>query len=418
MKWLERHKVFLYQNYLLYAIAFLIPLFPRLVPLSILLLGLLSLYSIFRGFSRVQLSEVSLLMLIFFGMHGIGLLYTDNFDRGLFDLEVKLSLFAFPIVFVGFRFVNTTNYHRILRAFLYGSLASVSFCLLQSAYKVLILGSKYYHFLTSRFSVIVHQNYYALYLIFSLVILIYLYWQKRSSLTRKQVFWATCQFVLLSLGVVLTGSKTGFIMWILTLLGVTVLLIREMQQKWIPVLALVAMTTGVAIMFQSVPLLQQRIVHVLEVAQSDEVNPGAKESTALRYLVYSATWDVIMELPWYGEGAGDVQDVLDQTYTERGYTQAADRHLNAHNLFLQSWLSLGVPGFMMVLGLFILLIVQAIRMNDPVQIGFTLLFLIISFTESSFNVQAGVVFFSFFAVLLARRNKSTSGDPELEEEAD
>ena len=39
MTLLDRHKVFLSQNYLLYAIAFFIPLIPRLVPVFIVLLG-------------------------------------------------------------------------------------------------------------------------------------------------------------------------------------------------------------------------------------------------------------------------------------------------------------------------------------------------------------------------------------------
>ena len=98
---------------------------------------------------------------------------------------------------------------------------------------------------------------------------------------------------------------------------------------------------------------------MLEVAQKDEVNPESTESTAVRYLVYSSTFEVLRSQDWFGQGTGDFQDVLDDIYNEKGYTSAAEEHLNAHNLFLQSWISLGIPGLIIVLGIFLVMTVQA-----------------------------------------------------------
>ena len=76
MTLLDRHKVFLSQNYLLYAIAFFIPLIPRLVPVFIVLLGALSIFAIVKKYSRVNLGEVSTLMILLFLLHIIGLTYS------------------------------------------------------------------------------------------------------------------------------------------------------------------------------------------------------------------------------------------------------------------------------------------------------------------------------------------------------
>ncbi len=411
MKWLERHRIFLYQNYLLYGIAFLLPCAPRLAPLLIAAFGVLSIYAIVRGYSRVQMSEIAVLMMIYFGLHLVGMLYTDNQARGWFDLEVKLSFIAFPVAFTGFKFLNKTNFDNTLRAFLYGTLVAGVFCLLQSTYTVLIEGKPYYYFLTSRFSVIIHQSYFSMYMIFAILILAYLEWplfrhrnRWRNALNALLLtFYTTC--------VVLGGSKIGMLSWLAIMGWLTWALVREFQNKWIPIVGLIIISSLIGIIFQSAPLLQKRIMNVLKIAQGQNVAPDSAESTAVRTLVYSSSWNLIADQPWYGQGTGDFQDALDIEYTKKGYEVAAARHLNAHNLFLQSWISLGIPGLMTISGIFLLLFQRAFRKRNYLFLGFALLFLLISLTESSLNMQAGVVFFAFFAILFARRtpNRQNGG---------
>ena len=406
MKLLDRHRVFLYQNYLLYAIAFFIPLIPRLVPLFIILLGGLSVFAIFKKYSRVHLGEVSTLMILLFALHLLGLTFSENIERGWFDIEVKLSLIAFPLAFVGFRFVRETNFQRLISMFVYGTIAASIYCLLSSSYKVFVYDQAYYHFMTSRFSIIVHPSYFALYLIFSILAvakmdLIGFQGQRKSAIAKALVL------IFLSIILVLTGSKTGFIMWLLVAILITVNYARTSKYKLIPILLFVTVFSVIGVIFQSAPLLQSRIVNVLNVAQSDNLKPDAIESTAVRALIYSSALEIISHQDWYGKGTGDFQDALDAEYNRKNYMQAADKHLNAHNLFLQTWIALGIPGFAMVLGIFILMFVNAFRSKEVLFQGFTLFFLIISLTESTFYVQAGVVFFSFFAVLFERKARAS-----------
>lgn len=414
---LDRHKTFLYQNYLLYAIAFFIPLFPKVVPLFIVCFGALSIWAILKGYSRVEMTQVSILLLLLFGLHLVGMIFTENVDRGWFDVEVKLSLMAFPLAFIGFRFLHQTNFNRTLRAFLFGSLLASIFCLAQSLYAYAILDKTYHYFIASRFSVIIHPSYFALYLIFAMITLVHLEWP-----VVHQDRWRTLRnvatLIVLSISVLLTASKSGFIMWSVMAIGLTALFIREMEQKWIPILGLTVMVSIMGAIFQNAPLLQARITNVLKVAQSDEVNPQSNESTALRFLIYRSSLDLVEQQPWYGQGTGDFQDALDEIYEKRGYTQAAERHLNAHNLFLQSWIGLGFPGFVLTLGIFLMMLVQSLRNKDVLFLGFTIIFGILSMTESTLNVQAGVVFFAFFAVFLARRSSISKAVDEQQTSTD
>lgn len=404
MNWLNQVKVVSYQHVLLYAIALLIPLFPRAVPILIIAFGLLSIYTLIKGFRSAQLTEVSILLMAFYGLHILGMLYTENQGRGWFDLEVKLSLLALPIIFVGFGLLNTTTYRRVLLAFLAGTTLAAVFCMAQSLYKVVVLGYGYWHLYTFRFSVIVHQSYFAMYLIFSLLILTYLSWPKGTKPNKWLTAGRLMLFAFLSVCTLFTGSKIGFIMWLVVVLGIAAALVNVMQQKWIPIAALIVMGSIMGGLFQSSPVLQQRIMRVIQIAQGDkEVTADATESTAVRQLIYSSAWKVATSQPWYGQGTGDFQDALDDVYKRRNYTKAMERHFNAHNLFLQSWISLGIPGLMMTIGIFIVLFQQALASREWLFVGFCLLIFLISLTESMLNMQAGVVFFSFFAIIFSRR---------------
>lgn len=197
-------------------------------------------------------------------------------------------------------------------------------------------------------------------------------------------------------------------MWLILAIVITVALVRTAKFKLIPIFSLIAAFTTIGVVFQNAPLLQSRIVNVLNVAKSDNLNPKAVESTAVRALIYSSAFEIVTHQDWYGQGTGDFQDVLDDEYNKKNYVQAGDKHLNAHNLFLQTWIALGIPGFAMVLGIFILMFITAFKSGEVLYQGFTLFFLIISLTESTFYVQAGIVFFSFFAVLFERRSRSVT----------
>jgi O-antigen ligase len=403
---MEQQKILDYQNYMAYAIAFFIPVFPVLNNLFIACFLILGLISLAKGYAQFRLTSVSVIMLSLYALHLVGLLYTSNMERGLFDIEVKLSLMIFPIAFLGYTGTTQENYRAILRMFLIGTFTAAAFCLLQSSYKVLILDYGYWHFLTSRFSVIVHQSYFAMYLIFALLIHAYLEWPLMRKNQRLRTFGNIGIFLFLSIAVVLTGSKIGFIMWFFIMLGLMIALVKTLRLKWLPIILMVIISSIIGVIFQNAPMLQERVVNMVKVAKSDEVDHDSKESTAVRSLVYSSAWEIVSTQDWFGQGTGDFQDRLDEVYNERQYTMAAEQHLNAHNLFFQTWIALGIPGLTMVIGLFSLMFYQSIKHREYIYLGFTLLFLLISLTESALNMRAGVIFFAFFTTLFAKKTSN------------
>ena len=96
---LNAQSILKFQNWSLMAISFCIPLVPKLVPVLLFIFASLSITALIKGYRRVEITEVGILLIGLYVLHVIGMLFTENVDRGLFDLEVKLSLLALPISF-------------------------------------------------------------------------------------------------------------------------------------------------------------------------------------------------------------------------------------------------------------------------------------------------------------------------------
>tara|TARA_B110000046_G_C13026363_1_gene414334 strand:+ start:6314 stop:7576 length:1263 start_codon:yes stop_codon:yes gene_type:complete len=407
---LSQPRIYLYQNYFLYVIALLLPVFPKLLPFFIVLFGLLSIVNIIKGYNKAELGEVSILLIILYVLHVFGMFTTENVDRGLFDLEVKLSLLAIPLSFIGFRFLTTTAFNNILKLFMLGTISNGLICLVYATYNYffsdLLPGRHaYYFFFSGYFSTLVHPNYFALYANFSLVILSYLEWPIFVKGSWQNRIRSAVIAVFFTALVVFSGSKIGLIMWLVIAFGITVLLLREVRHKWVPIITMVLLLSLVVGFIQSAPTARERFFSLVRVAQRDALDKKADDSTSARLLVYKAGLNLVINQDWIGQGTGDFQDALDAEYERLGYEYPLSKHLNAHNLFVQTWIALGVPGFLMIIGLFTLMFSLAFKVRDNLFLGFSGVFLIISLTESTFNVQTGVVFFAFFAVLFSRRLK-------------
>ena len=407
---LSQPSIYLMQNYLLYVIAFLLPVFPRLLPTFIVLFGILSIVNIFKGYNKAELGEISVLLIILYVMHVFGMLYTENVNRGMFDLEVKLSLIAIPISFIGFRFLTTTAFTNILKLFALGTIMNGLICLFYATYNYFFTTPlpghyPYYFFFSGYFSTLVHPNYFALYANFSLVVISYLEWPIFVNGSRGNKVKSALIAIFLTAFVIFSGSKIGLIMWLVMVFGITILLLKEVKQKWMPIMAMVILLSIVIGFIQSAPTARDRFFSLVRVAQRGTLDSKAEDSTSARLLVYKAGLNLVLHQDWYGQGTGDFQDALDLEYERSEYEYPRTKHLNGHNLFIQTWIALGVPGVLMIIGLFTLMFSLAFKVQDNLFLGFSAGFLIISLTESTLNVQAGVVFFAFFAVIFSRRLK-------------
>jgi O-antigen ligase len=98
----------------------------------------------------------------------------------------------------------------------------------------------------------------------------------------------------------------------------------------------------------------------------------------------------------FGVGTGDANDILLQSYKSKDYAGILENRLNAHNQYLQTYIAVGIPGFLVLILMLFIPLIQSFRTGN---ILFLLLLVLVSFNllfESMFERQAGVVFYAFF----------------------
>jgi O-antigen ligase len=132
------------------------------------------------------------------------------------------------------------------------------------------------------------------------------------------------------------------------------------------------------------------------------------ESTNERLIV----WGIVIQklkTDWiFGTGAGDLKYDLTKEYKKNGFTIGEDKMLNAHNQYLETFLSVGILGLLNLVLIFYLTLKKYLAENNLILLGFILIISINFIFESILNNQAGIVFFSLFITMHAviENNKS------------
>jgi hypothetical protein len=101
----------------------------------------------------------------------------------------------------------------------------------------------------------------------------------------------------------------------------------------------------------------------------------------------------------FGVGAGDVQQAFEQYYRETDTQLEPDLQRRAHNQFLTSWISSGLPGLCAFLAWWILLLRMAWKRRLFIVLAFAAIALSSFLTEDTLETQVGVTFIAFFYAL-------------------
>jgi O-antigen ligase len=386
----------------LLGIAFFLPVYGRLVPpfIVIMVVNWLVDAPFIRNFKRLFSEKQRLYLFSFSFLYLLYLLcmsYSSNIKYGLDDLEIKLSMLVFPLVFSTMdkdALPRERGYH-ILTAYVAGCLTGTLILLAHSWYIETWdhLQDAFYY---GKLSWFFHSTYLSMYLAFSIAIITWyiIFGNIRYPFT-KILLICLCIFFLIF--IVLLSSKAG----ILSLALVMVLFSSFpylRKRNWI--ISLVFLVTSFLLLYlglQFFPYASLRITSAgKSISEKEHITGDNKESTAERLQIWKSAYEIIRDHPILGIGTGDVKDELMAKYKERNILVALERKLNAHNQYIQTYLATGLLGFLMLLGMLFLPIIPAFRNEHYLYIVFLLIFLLNFAFESMLEVQAGVVFYAFF----------------------
>jgi len=386
--------------WLLMGMAFLLPFKAKGInffPAAYTLLWLIS-GSWKTSFKSLAFNKTSLLLVLFWLLHLIGMFWTSNVPDGLFDLEVKFSLLLFPIILIDQDFVNKVPVHQILKSFAFGTVSALLIC-----FTIALFSPDAQRFYYTTFSAFMHPGYFAMYICFTVVIFLNDFVKEPKILGMPSWANLVCIGIMVA-GIILLASKLGLVLLVIILLWFW---FRNFKNKSLRVINVILTLAFVAIIYAAfeVPFVHDRIYEMV-----NTLEPGytSLSSSGMRLQVWKATGELIRSNFLIGTGTGDIKDELIKRYVAHGYSYVAHVRLNAHNQFLQSFAALGISGIFLLIAILVSGWRYAKKSGNSILIWLLAIVAINMLVESVLEVQAGVMFFAFFLPLMVRPQLETT----------
>ncbi len=402
-----RNEDYKFQVHLYVLLAFSIPLFDRLVAVIITCISLQWILS--RNWKqRFELlrSQVWRRVLasysLFYLLYVLGLMYSSNLDYAFFDLGTKLSLLLFPLIFA------TTD----LRVFTPGRMLLVSYAYLAGCILITLImlvvallefretnSPKVFYY--DELSIFQHPSYLSMYLDFAVSLVLFILLRAGHLITgviRNLLVLSIIYFFAI---VMLLASKAGIIS-LLIILAISIFSIIVYRKEYVVGLLFLFILPFTFIgAYYAFPYSFQRLSSANEVVTGNRpLNRASTDGTAERVLIWQSSLEIIRDKGIFGVGTGDVKDALLTKYAENGITNALNLRLNAHNQYLQTTITLGIPGIILLLAGLLYTLIKAIQRQNLLLLLFTVVVSFNFMVESMLERQAGVVFYSFLNALL------------------
>lgn len=391
--------------YILYGISFFLPVYGRIVPvlIALLLLNWLVEGSYIRIFPRLFKEKQRIWILSFnliYAVYLIGLIWTTDFAYAWFDLEVKLSLLVLPLIFATTegRILSKDEFGKLIRIFALGCI-TVSLILYGHAFWNYIINNTPVAFYYIVLSWYLHPSYLAMYMTLVISNVLYHLLIRRSVIGSWKKAAHIVILIYLLVFIILLSSKAGLLGVLMVILFYSVLFGWQNRQWGKAALFLLVSIIVFFIGIKVFPFASDRVSQAgQDIAESDSQSSAAR-STSDRIGVWKAAFNIIRSHPVFGVGTGDVKNELILEYHKQNVIPAYEQNLNAHNQYLQTFVTLGFGGFVVLALTLFFPTISSFREKDYMYSAFLLIIILNIAFESMFETQAGVVFYAFFNVI-------------------
>lgn len=379
-------------------IAFALP-FARLTPvfIALMLLNWLIEGDFKNKFTILVRNKWFWLFELLYFIHLIGMMYTSNLPSGLFDLEVKFSIFIFPMILCS-RPLKVEQINQILKVFCVAAILASIAMLSRATFLFVTKGEN--DFFYEVFSFLIHPSYLSMYINFLLVWILLGLFGKGEIRANLRTLYSWILIIFFSIINVLLSSKIGMLSMLILFFCFGIYYITLTKKYIVGAFAILIFIS--AILFSSIyiPAIEHRVSFAIAALTKNEIKKTSDESSEVRMLIWKTANEIIRDHPIIGVGTGDAKDVLLNEYAKRGMTGAIAHKLNAHNEFYQIFISLGIVGFFILLASLFFPLYQAIKAKKLIISLFLLLIIFNFLPESMLETQAGVMFYAFFNSLL------------------
>ncbi|HIP49377.1 MAG TPA: O-antigen ligase domain-containing protein [Lutibacter sp.] len=338
--------------------------------------------------------------LLYFGIHIIGLLYSDNQQKSWDKLIGKLSFLLIPAIIISEK-ISKKSMFKILVYFKYWLLIFALFLIVK---QVMIDERSLWTlpYFTLKEVTNIHQWYFSQF--YFLALLLVLYQTQKNTIS---IALAILEISFITFFILLLGSGPTMILAVLVIILLVLTVIKKLHLK---LLVLGILLMGVFLMKDTFFIKKKihRITHIewnLEknikkhaLVFSSEFN--GYNTLELRLIKWHLATDIIKNNLWIGVGAGDHQDLLNKGYEKIQFQNGMKYHYNAHNQYLEEGMKFGIIGIIVLLFFLGNSLILAFKQGNVFLIMMILFIAISALIESVFVRYHGIVFYSIIIPFL------------------
>lgn len=346
----------------------------------------------------ISLVAMGLLPLVYLA----SLLYASNIEAGKAEVTRKMLLLAYAVTFIVFDWSFLSRKHLLALLQFMAAALLVRFCIR--------LGISIHKIVSCEISVSqcvgvffdpMHHGYLSMYVLMSMAYLAYLALHSEVvGIRHKSLVYTVLVVSELAFTAYLfiLQSRSGILGLMLLAVGVLLLVFIKLRRYRLGVVLLSCFAVVVAVTVLTVPSSQRRLADTLgKVATHDQSDE--------RYIISRASMNVVKaNMPW-GVGAGDRVDELVAEYQRMGAEKQYWRRYNPHNQFVDTLMTTGVLGLLVLLAIVILPTVECLQLKDYLFLAFLLIVSLSAMFESILERQMGINFFCFFYCMFIVENK-------------
>ena len=387
-----------------------------------------------------------LAFIIFYILYALSFFWSENQSFAIADLVLKIPILILPLIMLSNEPLSIKEINKLLLAFSLSVIFLNCFCFFDALFNYLNTGN-INEFFYGSLTINMHTAYQATFTSFSIFILVYIYLNKEYS--HNWIF--SCLIALQFLFLFLLSSR----MQILCLSVVTPIFLifhYYLKQKIYLGFSYTILAFVVSYFLVSTPSVlnnryKQTVSHISSIGNDSQNSDSRK-------FIWKKAIDIIKYNWLFGVGVGDAKDVLVSSYSKESskpitdhtvdstinilkansknlntqvkkltsdhtklkkeseniliqqinkYRFFAKKKYNFHNQYLQTFATVGCFGLIILIYLLSHLFIVSIIKKDFIVSAFLFLIAMSFLTESMLERQAGVIFFTFFYLLLVMR---------------
>jgi len=370
--------------------------------------------------SALLTNPLSLLFILFFLIHLIGILYSSDQKNAWLDIEKKAFFFALPIVLVTSSSLPKEEVHRLFNWFIASCVIATFACLYygfvaaSNSIEIFNFNSvttaefyspyfsnvwKFFTYGHLASGININPSYFSLYIIFCLFILSLFNRDLFRTYSHLRKIGLSLLWIYLGVFVILLSSR----IMIIALLGVIVFTYfsyTSFDTLWKTVSFIILVIGLWSGLIYLNPITRYRSQEVMITPKTFELESLHSQSVSIRASLW---WQGVKAFqsvnPVWGAGTGDVNTIMEESGRQNNVSNVLNS-TNPHNQFLYTLIGLGCLGLFILLGCLLLPAFFAFKQQNYIYLGFISLFTLLCMTESALQFQKGIAFFALFNSIL------------------